>query len=481
MLLPRAALRAAPLAALLAASAVRAYDLAPVTPDMQSAAASIIAALLPPGGVSEASSTAWQRLAYVCDSFGPRLSGSAALEATLDYVRDTAKNTDGLVVTEMATTVPKWVRGEESASWTTTNLPGAQRTKKLHMVGLGMSIGTGGAPITGPGFVVYGATPAEAQATLAANCSYVQSLGGAVVLFNVPFTTYGETVGIRGIAGTIAAQCGAIAALIRTVGAYSLQNPHTGYTQNASIPAAAVSLEDAAQMQRMQDRGTTFDITITMDSYFYGYSPSRNIIIDLIGTERPGEVVVVSGHGDSWDVAEGAMDDGGGFVTAWEAVRIIKQLGLKPKRTVRAVVWVNEENGDRGGDQYAQDLGPANVTYQGLANHSWMLETDIGPFAPYGIGVACAAGADCSAAQAQLALIGAALLSGIGSGNVSAGGGGTDVDPSCALGHSTRRGTQHRAARLSWRFLRPRRRRALPRRRTWCLELPTCSCSPPWR
>ena len=204
-----------------------------------------------------------------------------------------------------------------------------------------------------------------------------------------------------------------------------------------------------------------------MDSYYYGMSPSRNLLIDLVGSDAPGEVVLVSGHGDSWDIAEGAqvrapkptsanptppqasltpsrltrparvsplhsMDDGGGFVTAWEAVRAIKALGIKPKRTIRAVVYVNEENGDKGGDQYAEDL--ADVTYQGIANHSWAMETDIGPFAPYGIGVSCATGSDCGAAQAQLALIGAELLSGIGSGNVSAGGGGTDVGPTCALG-----------------------------------------------
>jgi carboxypeptidase Q len=113
-----------------------------------------------------------------------------------------------------------------------------------------------------------------------------------------------------------------------------------------------------------------------MDSFYYGLSPSRNIIIDLLGADKPEEVVLVSGHGDSWDIAEGAMDDGGGFVTAWEAVRVIKALGLRPSRTVRAVVFVNEENGDAGGDQYALEL--ANATYQGIAQHSCALETDIG-------------------------------------------------------------------------------------------------------
>jgi carboxypeptidase Q len=118
-------------------------------------------------------------------------------------------------------------------------------------------------------------------------------------------------------------------------------------------------------------------------------------------------------------------------VGAWEAVRTVAALGLAPKRTLRAVLWVNEENGDRGGEQYANDLGPAGDN--SLAKHSFMFETDSGAFTPFGIGVSCAPTADCGAAQAQLTLIGAALLSGIGSGNVSAGGGGTDVDPSCAV------------------------------------------------
>ena len=401
---------------------------------MQSGAAAVISSLLPASGVTANSSIAWSRLAYITDTFGPRFSGSAALEAALSWVVQTARDVDGLTVTEQRTQIPRWVRGAESGSWTTAAGPLTPfpRTKKLHMVGLGMSIGTpGGQPITAPGYVIFGASPDAANASLQLECEAIRAQR-AIVLFNVPFTTYGATVGIRGIAGTIAAACGAQAALIRTVGAYSLQNPHTGYTMNASIPAAAVSLEDAAQMQRMWDRGQAFSITLQMDSYYDGLVDSRNVIIDYTGSTNPGEVVLVSGHGDSWDIAEGAMDDGGGFVTAWEAVRTLKALGLQSPRTVRAVVFVNEENGDHGGDQYAADL--LNATYQGIANHSWALETDIGPFAPYGIGVGCAVGADCGAAQAQLALIGAALLGGIGSGNVSSGGGGTDVDPTCAQG-----------------------------------------------
>lgn len=345
------------------------------------------------------------------------------MERALDWVRDTAR-ADGLIVTEQPTLVPRWVRGNESA-WLT-----APRLKKLHFVGLGMSVGTSGADLAAPVFVINGASPDEAYSNLQANCSAIQSLPEKpIILFNVPFTTYGGTVPVRSSCGVWAAACGAVGALIRSVGPYSLQNPHTGAT-TPSIPSGAVSLEDAAQMARMWDRGQPLRVTLNMQAQQLPDSPSRNLLIDLPGTEAPGEVVVVSGHADSWDIAEGAMDDGGGAVGAWEAVRAVAALGLKPKRTLRAVLWVNEENGDRGGDQYASDFGPGGSN--ALDKHSFLLETDSGAFTPFGIGVSCAAGADCGAAQAQLALIGAALLAGIGSGNVSAGGGGTDVDPSCA-------------------------------------------------
>jgi carboxypeptidase Q len=192
-------------------------------------------------------------------------------------------------------------------------------------------------------------------------------------------------------------------------------------------------------MQRMQDRGQVVTVTLNMQAFQYPDVPSRNVIIDFLGATKPGEVVVVSGHVDSWDIAEGAMDDGGGVVTSWEAVRTIKMLvdaGAidPPARTIRAVMWTNEENGDRGGEAYAAALGPPYVGPFSLANHSAAIETDIGGFQPYGIGVGCVPGADCGAALAQMTLIGNTLLAGIGSGNVSEGGGGTDVEPSCDTG-----------------------------------------------
>ena len=403
-------------AAILTAAATHAvakqsYTQAPVTDDMRSAASKVISALLPtgltPGGVTNENSVAWQRLAYITDTFGPRFSGSAALEAALNWTVATARS-DGLRVTEQATLVPKWVRGAESATLL------SPRYKKLHMVGLGES---DPGNVTAPVFVV------GSNSELQANCS---KAAGTIVLFDVPFTTYGDTVPTRSNAGTWAVACGAVGALIRTVGPYSLQNPHTGFTNAAGIPTAAVSLEDASQLRRMFERGQAPVVNLAMESEHFPDSPSRNILIDLVGTELPDEITVISGHADSWDIAEGAMDDGGGFVTAWEAVRVLAKLGLRARRTIRAVLWVNEENGSAGGITYSQSVN--------LSAHSFMSECDGGAFQPYGIGAQCLPSADCSAAIAQLTTLGAGLLASIGSGNVSVGGDGTDIAPSCELG-----------------------------------------------
>jgi len=236
--------------------------------------------------------------------------------------------------------VPHWVRGNESAYMV------SPRVKKLHFVGLGMSNGTGGRDVTAPVVVVYGASPAEAYANLKvpAQCA---AAAGKIVLFNVPFTTYGDTVGVRSQAAVWAYECGAVAALIRTIGPFSMQSPHTGASTTAPIPAGAVSLEDASQMQRMADRGQSIVVTINMQAQQLNDTLSRNLILDFPGASKPDEVVLVSGHADSWDIAEGAMDDGGGAVCSWEAVRSIAALVRAgamdaPARPNRAVVFVNE-------------------------------------------------------------------------------------------------------------------------------------------
>ena len=156
----------------------------------------------------------------------------------------------------------------------------------------------------------------------------------------------------RGGAANAVARVGGVAALIRSVSSFSMQNPHTGAmgydtTIKVKVPAAALSVEDASMIHRMVNRGEKVRVNLKMSAQTLPDAPSRNVVAEIVGSEKPDEVVVLGGHIDSWDVGQGAMDDGGGFVAAWEAVKLIKRLGLSPKRTIRVVLWTNEENGSR--------------------------------------------------------------------------------------------------------------------------------------
>jgi carboxypeptidase Q len=245
---------------------------------------------------------------------------------------------------------------------------------------------------------------------------------GRFVLFNVPFTTYNETVVYRADGASRAAALGAVAALVRSVGPPGLRTPHTGalrYAEEApQIPGAAISTEDADRLQRMQDRGTPVRLRLKMEARFLPEADSFNVVGEIKGRERPHEVVVVGGHFDSWDVGTGATDDGGGCIVTWEALRLMKKLGLRPRRTVRVVLWTNEENGLRGGLAYRD-------RYQDqLANHVLMLESDSGVFKPTGFGFS---GSD--TARARIKEI-ASLLAPIQADHVGLTGGGADIGPS---------------------------------------------------
>lgn len=381
----------------------------PVTNGMINKANAILQATVPSDGSIPMS--AYNRLAYMCDTFGPRFSGTQGLEDALTWYEQTAQG-DGINTFQVPTYVHRWVRGNESA-WMTS-----PRRKQLHMVGLGGSVGTGTpgnfAPLTADVIVINGSTPAAALANMQSQCAAVQ---GKIVLFNVPFTRYGDTVGVRSAAGVWGVQCGAVAALIRTIGPFSMQSPHTGSTANSSIPAAAVSVEDATQMQRMQDRGQRITVQLYMEGTWYSDVPSHDVVLEIPGTDLPNEYVLISGHCDSWDVAEGAMDDGGGAIATLEAMRLIKQLGISTRRTIRGVCWTNEENGAAGGMQYA-----VNYAAQ-LAQHSIVMESDEGAFTPYAL-----AFTGHPWAKAQLQILGS-LLAPIGAGNVTDNGEGTDIGP----------------------------------------------------
>jgi carboxypeptidase Q len=323
-------------------------------------------------------SAAWNRLAELVDTFGNRPVGSTSLESAIDWIVAQMKK-DGLdnVHTEPVM-VPHWVRGRESATLL------APHAAPLHMLGLGRSIGTPAGGITAEVLVVNDFADLHAHAAQAK---------GKIVLFDhhfdtekPPFEAYGEAVIYRFAGADSAAAYGAVASLIRSVTPHSLSTPHTGamgYGDTTAgahhVPAAAITLEDADMLHRIQNRGQPIRVTLQMEAHMLPDAHSRNIIAEVRGSEHPDEVIVLGGHIDSWDVGQGAMDDGGGFVSAWEAVRLIKQLGLKPKRTIRVVGWVNEEMGGRGSVAY-RDAHRAEIPKTKFA-----MESDNGAFTPKGV------------------------------------------------------------------------------------------------
>jgi len=358
-----------------------------------------------------ADSSAWQRLAELTDRFGNRLSGSESLERAIDWILDGMRR-DGLehVHAEPAM-VPHWVRGAESLELV------EPRPARLPMLGLGGSVGTPPEGVTAPVLVV------SDYDELAAHASEAR---GRIVLFDAPYVSYGVTVEYRAHGAVAAAKLGAVAALLRSVSPFEMRQPHTGATYYDAtvkpIPFAAISIEDAAMLHRMQARGQRIVVTLKMEAHTLPDAPSRNAVAEITGAERPDEVVVMGGHTDSWDVGTGAMDDGGGIVVAWEALRLMKRLGLRPRRTVRVVGWVNEENGDRGGEAY-RDAHAAD-----LAKHVLAIESDGGVFRPSGFGF--------SGSDSALAVVHAVgrLLARIGADTVTKGGGGTDIEPIMARG-----------------------------------------------
>jgi carboxypeptidase Q len=299
------------------------------------------------------------------------------------------------------------VRGQESAEIV------EPAHHAIAMLGLGDSVGTPPPGIQAEVLVVRSFEELDARASEAR---------GRIVVFNVPFTDYVATRVVRSNGPSRAAAHGAVAALVRSTGPPGLRLPHTGalnYSESApKIPAAAIATEDAERLQRMADRGERIVVRLQMGAHFEADVPSANVVAEWRGREKPEEIVVIGGHLDSWDVGAGASDDGGGCIAAWEAVRLMKKAGLRPRRTVRVVLWTNEENGGRGGRAY-RDAHMAE-----LPRHVMMLEVDSGLFRPVSFGITAN-----QRAQDTVHAI-ASLLAGISADKVESGGGGSDIDPS---------------------------------------------------
>jgi hypothetical protein len=363
-------------------------------------------------------SRAYAKLQYLCDRIGNRLSGSASLDEAVRWSAETFL-ADGLDARLEPVTVPVWVRGNESVT------VAAPRERKLHMLGLGNSVGTPPGGIT-------------ADVVCVRDFDDFVTLGdevrGKIVLYTARMPAYddekgsgyGETVKFRVAGPSRAAEAGAVGVLVRSVTARSLQTPHTGmlrYDEKwPSIPAAALSTEDADFVARLCAAGEKVKVRIEMSAHFAPDAPSANVIGELRGRERPNEVVVVGGHLDSWDVGQGAQDDGGPAMAVMEALRLLKSLGLVPRRTIRAVLFVNEENGLAGGRAYAARHKDE------LADHVAAIEADGGIFRPLGLESPKAEDTRAERINARLADI-LTLLEPIGATRRKDGGGGADIGP----------------------------------------------------
>lgn len=340
----------------------------------RAAAASIIAA-------ARADRGAYDKLAVLTDQIGHRLSGTKSLERAIEWAAQQMRS-DGHTVRLEPVTVPVWVRGQESVTISaTTPIPVIDRP--LHVLGLGGTVATPKGGVTAPVIVVHSFDELDARAP---------EVKGKIVVFDVampPYSQktgsgYGDVVKYRGNGASRAAKHGAVAVLVRSVTAHSLRSPHTGAMRYdpalPKIPAAAISIEDAMWLARLSERAAV-TATIKLDAKQLADAQSHNVIGELVGSERPREVVVLGAHIDSWDVGQGAHDDGAGCVTMMQALTVLRRLHLQPRRTIRVVLYTNEENGLAGARQYAKahaDEIPATV----LA-----IEADSGGFAPRGFTV----------------------------------------------------------------------------------------------
>ena len=355
---------------------------------------------------------AWDRMAYVADSYGPRLSGSSALNKAIFWAMTTMAS-DGLEnARREEVMVPHWVRGRESARVV------APVERELVLLGLGGSVGTNNRPLRGQVAVV---THVDQIAERG------KELKNKIVLVNQampPYdienhsSGYDQVVQARSRGASEAAKVGARAVLIRSVTARSLRTPHTGALRYQDgvrkIPAAALTVEDAEFVARMVGRGPV-TLELRMGAKTLSDAPSANVIAELPGREKRDEVVLIGGHLDSWDVGDGSTDDLSGCVMAMEAALMLKELGLIPRRTIRVVLFTNEENGLRGAKAYAKTYGDEV--------HVAAIEADSGAASPMGFGIAG------TEEQVESLAAFAPLFLDLGASTFFKGWGGADIEP----------------------------------------------------
>jgi len=330
----------------------------------------------------------YHQVKHLTENIGPRPSGSAQAKAAADYVAAQMREA-GLDVQLEEVKVQHWVRGAESAEL--VEYPGqvAGTTQKIVLTALGGSTSTA-------------AEGLSAEIVVVNNFDQLKALGrdqvaGKIVLFNevydkrkaeagLSFVAYGEAVRYRGMGPKAAAEFGAVGALIRSVGSADYRLPHTGFSFPAGIPAGAVTAEDADLIAHLAAEGKV-RMHLTLVSQKLPDTLGYNVIADLKGSEHPEQIVVVSGHLDSWDLGTGAIDDAAGVAVAMESAEILQKLHLRPKRTLRVVAWMDEETGGAGSQTYSRDHQSE------FPQHVAAIECDTGAGHPLGFETRISAGA----------------------------------------------------------------------------------------
>ncbi len=367
--------------------------------------------------------TAYENLRYLCKQVGPRLSGSAqaqkAVEATYKMLKDAGADTVYL----QPCMVPHWVRGEKEKA--TIKLADGT-TYQLHICALGNSEGTGKKGLTAPVIEIRNFDELDRLGT--------EGIKGKIVFFNFPmnptyirtFMAYSESGAYRTRGPARAAKYGAVGVMVRSLASNPDDFPHTGVTiYNDSfpkIPAIAISTNDAEWLSKQLKNNSVISAYMRNTSTMLPDAPSFNVVGEIRGSVFPNEIITVGGHLDSWDLAEGAQDDGAGAVQSIEVLRAIKTIVIKPKRTIRAVMFMNEENGGRGSEKYLE------IAKAKKEQHIFALESDAGGFTPRGFGL------DMSNEKIAKVKSWGNLFYDYGVYDLSAGGSGSDVGPLKQLG-----------------------------------------------
>ena len=322
---------------------------------------------------------AYEDLRVLCKTVGARLAGSPQMYKAEAWGQKALQNAGADKVWLQQCQVPRWTRGGKDESY----IYNQSKKQSLDILALGNSLGTGPKGITAPGIVINSFEELEQKQN---------NIKGKIVFYNYRFNpvfvktflSYADAVKYRGQGASRAAKYGAAAILIRSMTHATDNNPHTGamnYNDSfPKIPAAAVGLKDADMLVDILAKNNKAQIFIRTNAQMLGDTIGHNVIGEIRGSEFPDEIITIGGHLDSWDPGEGAHDDGAGCVQSIEVLRVFKAVGYKPKRTIRVVLFANEENGLRGGTKYAEEAKAKNE------KHYFALESDAGGFTPRGFG-----------------------------------------------------------------------------------------------